>query len=159
MKKSTYIFLALVICFVSWSYYQKAAQVTVLGSRVQIDTSMQSVEGAWQLVWGEYDNQLADMRNHYLFKTFNDGIFSLIAHDSTKKINFAGYGKYDFKDGIYHETFIYHNNPKYVGGEDWQNLIVLGDTMYLNGFNKIMVEGKDVTAGWTKVKEKLIRVK
>ena len=123
------------------------------------NTYAKSVEGAWQLVWGEYDDQVADTSNHYLFKTFNNGVFSLIAYDSTKKISYAGYGRYGFEGDTYHETFIYHNNPEYTGGADWQDLVVKGDTMYLNGFKKVVVGGKDVTTGFGKVREKLVRVK
>lgn len=159
MKKISSIVLAFIFIFLVLRCNQNAKKDESQSSIQTVNTSAKSVEGAWQLVWGEYDDKLADTSNHYMFKTFNNGVFSLIAYDSTKKINFAGYGKYDFEDGTYHETFIYHNNPKYVEATDWQNLEVKGDTMYMNGFIKVVVGGKDMTAGWTKAREKLVRVR
>jgi len=122
------------------------------------DTSAVPVEGAWKLVWAAYNDTLADMRNHILVKMFTNGSFSLFAHDSAGKMAFAGYGKYDFEGDKYHETFLYHNETEYTGGEDWQNLEVKGDTMYMNGFTKIVVGGKEMTTGWTKTREKLVKV-
>lgn len=116
------------------------------------------VEGAWKLVWAQYNDTLADMTNHILVKMFTGGSFSLFAHDSTGTIKFTGYGKYNFEGDTYHEKFLYHNNPRFVGGEDWQNLSVQGDTMYLNGFTKVVIGGKEMTSGWTKVREKLVKV-
>ena len=158
MKKVSSILLSLPLVALLVSYNQHTEKNDVQSAN-HVASDAVSVEGAWQLVWAEYDDQPADMSNYYLFKTFNNGVFSLIAYDSTKKIAFAGYGKYEFEEDTYHETFIYHNEPNYVGAQDWQDLKVKGDTMYLNGFKKVVVGGKDVTTGWTKVREKLVRVK
>jgi hypothetical protein len=98
------------------------------------------------------------MSNHFLVKMFTGGAFSLFIHDSTGKIKTVGYGKYDFQGNEYHETFLYHSIARFVGGQDWQDLEIKGDTMYLNGFTKVVVGGKDVTTGWNKVKEKSVRV-
>jgi hypothetical protein len=159
MKKISSMLLALPLVFLFLSYNQNTEKNKAQSANQVATSDAKSVEGAWQLVWGEYNGQVADTSNRYIFKTFNNGVFSLIAYDSTKKISFAGYGKYEFEGDTYHETFIYHNNPKYIGAENWQDLTVKGDTMYLNGFKKIVVGGKDVTTGWTKVREKLVRVK
>jgi hypothetical protein len=159
MKKVSSMLLTLLLSLCYASCNQSNEKNENQNSPQKTNTSAQSVEGAWQLVWGEYDDKIADTSNHYLFKAFNNGVFSLIAYDSTKKINFAGYGKYQFEGDTYHETFIYHNDPEFVGGEDWQDLVVKGDTMYLNGIKKVVVGGKDLTVGWTKIREKLVRVK
>jgi hypothetical protein len=159
MKKISSMLLALPFIFLFLSYNQNTEKNEAQSSKGVANTYAKSVEGAWQLVWAEYDNQVADTSNYYIFKTFNNGVFSLIAYDSTKKISFAGYGKYGFEGDTYHETFIYHNNAEFIGAENWQDLTVKGDTMYLNGFKKIVVGGKAVTAGWRKVREKLVRVK
>ncbi len=159
MKKITIMFLAF-LAMVLFVGFNKAAEKDDPKNASPLATGdAKSVEGSWQLVWAEYDGKLADTRNYFLFKSFNNGVFSLIAYDSTKKISFAGYGKYEFEGDTYHETFMYHNEPNYVGAEDWQDLTVKADTMYLNGFKKIFVGGKDVTSGWMKVREKLVKVK
>jgi len=159
MKKASFLFLSFLVSLCILSCNETAEKEKSQNSSQITTNASDHVEGAWQLVWAEYDGKLADTSNHYLFKEFSNGVFSLIAYDSTKKINFAGYGKYEFEGDTYHETFIYHNNPQYVGGTDWQDLVVKGDTMYMNGFKKIVVGGKDVTVGGTKAREKLVRVK
>lgn len=158
MKKISSILLAFPLMVLLISYNQHTEKNDVQSAN-RVASDAVSVEGSWQLVWAEYDGKLADTRNYFLFKSFNNGVFSLIAYDSTKKISFAGYGKYEFEGDTYHETFMYHNEPNYVGAEDWQDLTVKADTMYLNGFKKIIVGGKDVTSGWMKVREKLVKVK
>ena len=115
-----------------------------------------SVEGSWKLVWASYNDTVADMSNHILVKSFVDGAFSLFCHDSTGKIKYAGYGTYEFQDKTYNETFLYHNNREFVGAKDWQNLEVKGDTMYMNGFSKVIIGGKEV-ADHVKAQEKLVR--
>jgi hypothetical protein len=120
-------------------------------------TSAKLVEGGWHLIWANYNDTLMDTSNYFLFKTFSNGIFSLFSYDSTKKINFAGYGKYEFDGDKLHETFIYHTD--YVRAENWQNLEVRGDTMYMNGFKKVIIDGKEVMTDFSKIKEKLVKVK
>ena len=159
MKKISSVLLAFPLMVLFVSYNQHTEKNEVQSANRVANSDAKSVEGAWQLVWAEYDDQPADMSNYYLFKTFNNGVFSLIAYDSTKKIAFAGYGKYEFEGDTYHETFIYHNEPNYVGAEAWQDLVVKGDTLYFNGFKKVVVGGKDVTTGSRKAREKLVRVK
>ena len=110
------------------------------------------------MVWANYNDSLVETKaNYFLFKTFSNGIFSLFAYDSTKKINFAGYGKYEFDGDKLHETFIYHTD--YVGAENWQNVEVRGDTMYMNGFKKVVIGGKEVMTDFSNIKEKLVKVK
>ncbi len=149
--------LLLNFCFVSCN--QNNEKKENQNSPETFNTSAQSVEGGWSLVWANYNDTLIDTRNYFLFKTFSNGIFSLFAYDSTKKINFAGYGKYEFDGETLHETFIYHNTPEYVGGENWQNLDVRGDTMYMNGFKKVIIGGKELMTDFSKIKEKLVKVK
>jgi hypothetical protein len=159
MKKISSMLLAFPLMVLFVSFHQHSEKNEVQSASRVATSDAKSVEGAWQLVWGEYNGQVADTSNRYIFKTFNNGVFSLIAYNSTKKITFAGYGKYEFEGDTYHETFMYHNNPKYIGAANWQDLTVKGDTMYLNGFKKVVVGGQDMTTGWTKVREKLVRVK
>ena len=159
MKKTSLIFLFFLFGLFITGWNQSNEKKISQNTPQTVINAPIPVEGSWQLVWAEYNDQLADTSNHYIFKQFCKGAFSLIAYDSTKKINFAGYGKYEFDGGVYHETFIYHNNPQYVGAEDWQDLTVRGDTMYMNGLKKVVVGGKDVTVGWSNAREKLVRVK
>ncbi len=159
MKKISSMLLALLLNLCFFSCNQNNEKKENQNSPQTFNTSAQSVEGGWYLVWANYNDTLVDTSNYFLFKTFSNGIFSLFAYDSTKKINFAGYGKYEFDGDTFHETFIYHNNPEYIGGENWQNLEMRGDTMYMNGFKKVIVGGKEVMTDFSKIKEKLVKVK
>ncbi len=122
-------------------------------------TASSSIDGAWELVWAKYNGEVADPANNRLFKMFHDGIFSLIATDSSGKISFAGYGKFELDGNTYHETFMYNDNPAYVGGSDWQEYKLIGDTLYMKGFNKVLINGKDSTANFPEIEEKRVRIK
>ncbi|MBB1283629.1 hypothetical protein HRH25_04515 [Flavisolibacter sp. BT320] len=117
-----------------------------------------AVEGTWKLVWQERNNERSDMDNHIQVKMFTGGTFFLYAHDTAGTMKFSGYGRYGFEGDQYHETFLYHSHRPYWGAMDWQYLEVKGDTMYMNGFSKMVVEGKEMTEGWPKIKEKLVKV-
>lgn len=125
----------------------------------ETNVSATPIDGAWEIVWAKRDDTLRNLKNFHLFKMFNNGIFSLITTDSTGKILFAGYGKYELSDSNYKETFIYHDNPKYAGGMDWQQYELKGDTLYFKGFDKVIVGGKEVTSDFPKIEEKRVRVK
>jgi hypothetical protein len=116
-----------------------------------------AVEGTWKLVWSEHNSERNDMSNHVQVKMFTGGSFFLFAHDTAGTMKFSGYGRYGFEGEQYHETFFYHSHKPYWGAMDWQKLEVIGDTMYMNGFTKVVVEGKDMTEGWPKIREKLVR--
>ena len=120
------------------------------------DTS--SLEGGWELVSAKYNDTIADVIKNPQFKMFHGGIFSLIARDSSGKISFAGFGKYEFDGKAYKETFLYHDNPEYVGAMDWQEYTLNGDTLYCKGFNKVIVGGKE-QSGFPKIEEKRVRIK
>lgn len=121
-------------------------------------TRDKAVEGTWRLVWSEHNSEKNDMSNHVQVKMFTGGDFFLFAHDTAGTMKFSGYGRYSFDGDQYHETFLYHSHRPYWGASDWQYLEVKGDTMYMNGFTKVVVEGKDMTEGWPKIKEKLVKV-
>ena len=122
------------------------------------DRKASSVDGAWELVWAKYNDKLADITKQPQFKMFSNGVFSLIARDSTGKISFAGYGKFEIKGKNYNETFMYHNNPEYIGAMDWQDIEVRGDTLYAKGFSRVVIGGREVT-DFPKIEEKRVRVK
>jgi hypothetical protein len=119
---------------------------------------MSSLDGAWELVWAKYNDTLADVSKAPLFKMFHDGIFSLIARDSSGKITFAGYGNYEVNGNVYKETFTYHNTAEYVGGMDWQKYELKGDTLYFRGFDKVVIGGKE-EKDFPKIEEKRVRIK
>lgn len=151
MKQLSYLLLVLILGIFFTSYNQVEAKKETPALSIP-------VEGAWKLVWAQYNDTLADMSNHTLVKMFANGSFSIFAHDSAGKINYAGYGKYNFEGDTYHEEFLYHNKTKFTVVEDWQDLSIKGDTMYLNGITKVVIGGKDVTSDMKKVREKLVRV-
>ncbi len=66
---------------------------------------------------------------------------------------------YEMDVNTYKETFLYHNNPEYTGGMDWQEYGLKGDTLYAKGFTKVIVGGKEVTADFPKIEEKRVRAK
>lgn len=158
MKKVTFMLFAFLLGISVLSCNQNTEKGESQSSTQTTNTPVNPVEGAWKLVWAQYNDTLADMSNHVLVKMFADGAFSLFAHDSSGKMKYTGYGKYEFEGNRYLETFIYHNSKQNWGGKDWQNLEVKGDTMYMNGFTKMIIGGKEVT-DYPKIREKLIRVK
>lgn len=122
------------------------------------DTASASIDGAWKLVWSKYNGEVANPVDNRQFKMFHDGVFSLIATDSSGKISFAGYGKFELDAHTYHETFLYNNNPNYVGAIDWQEYELNDDTLYMKGFIKVLIDGKDSTANFPKFEEKRVRI-
>ena len=123
-------------------------------------TKSTSIDGAWELVWAKHNDTIQDISKMPMFKMFYDGVFSLIARDSTGKINFAGFGDYELSgNNTYKETFRYHTNAAYTGAMDWQDYELNGDTLYFKGFGKVVVGGKDVSKGWLRIEEKRVRVK
>ena len=128
---------------------------------VKTDSSSEAmpIDGAWELVWAKYNDTVADVTKNPQFKMFHQGKFSLIARDSSKKISFAGFGKYELDGKVYKETFLYADSPEYTGGMDWQEYEWRGDTLYFKGFNKVIVGGKEVTSDFPKIEEKRVRIK
>jgi hypothetical protein len=122
-------------------------------------SSAATIDGAWEIVWAEANDTLLNPLSPHQFKMFNNGVFSMIAKDSAGNISYAGYGKYELDGNIYKETFMYSDEPKYIGASDWQEYEVKGDTLYTKGFNKVIIGGKDVTADFPKIEEKRVRVK
>jgi hypothetical protein len=118
--------------------------------------SSNAIDGAWQTVSFIQNNQPA-VNNQV--KIFSNGVFSMVSWDSSGKLAYAGYGKYELDGNTYKETFLYHDNPKYSGGQDWQEYEMKGDTLIMKGFIKVIVGGKDVTVDFPKFEEKRIRVK
>jgi hypothetical protein len=114
-----------------------------------------SIDGAWEIVWARYNDTVSI---GHQFKMFAGGKFALFMIDSTGKLESAGYGKYELEGNSYKETFIYHNYPPFVGAVDWQTYEMLGDTLYMTGFNKVIVEGKEAH-DFPKIEEKRVRVK
>ena len=119
-----------------------------------------AIDGAWQLVWGKYNDTIRDVSKTPMLKMFHNGVFSLIARDSAGKINFAGFGDYELSgDNSYKETFRYHTHAPYIGAINWQDYKLNGDTLYFKGFSKVIVGGKDVTKGWLRIEEKRVKAK
>ena len=146
------------ICFIAWanSSTPEDKKETI---QPETNTKVTSIDGAWELVWAKYNDTIAIPANNRQFKMFANGFFSLLAQDSSGKISYAGYGKFELQGTSYRETFLYHNNPDYIGGVDWQECELKGDTLYTKGFTKVLVGGKEVTADFPKIEEKRVRIK
>lgn len=115
-----------------------------------------TIEGAWQTVsFAQNDKSVINNQ----VKIFSEGVFSLVAWDSSGKLTNAGFGKYEVDGNTYKETFLYHNNPQYTDGQDWQEYEITGDTLIMKGFTKVIVRGKDATVDFPKFVEKRVRVK
>ncbi len=123
------------------------------------ETKSSPIDGAWLTVWGRYNGEVYSPEKPYQFKMFSNGYFALIAQDSTGKFDFGGYGKFELQGKTFKETFLYHNNPDYIGAMNWQEYELKGDTLYFRGFNKVIVKGIDSTASFPKIEEKRVRAK
>jgi hypothetical protein len=115
------------------------------------------IDGAWDLVWAKYNDTIQILKKSSQFKHFSNGFFSLMAWDTSGKLDYCGYGKFELDGNTYKETFLYSNHPEYTGGMDWQEYELRGDTLYSKGFSKVIIGGKDVTAGWKKIEERRVR--
>ena len=121
--------------------------------------SATAIDGSWDLVWGKYNDTIQPIKKSVQFKQFSNGFFSMIAWGDSGKLSYCGYGKYELNGRSYKETFLYHNNPEYVGGMDWQEYELKGDTLYTKGFIKVIIGGKEETAKFPKIEEKRVRAK
>lgn len=122
-------------------------------------TTSASIEGNWELIWGNYNGRVQNPGKSFQFKTFYNNFFSLIAWDSTGKFSYAGYGKYEIQGNTYKETFLYHSHTPFIGASNWQQYELKEDTLYFKGFNKVIVGGKDVTGNFSRMEEKRVHAK
>jgi hypothetical protein len=121
------------------------------------ETKASAIDGAWETVSFQQNNQPGTNNQ---FKIFNGGFFSLISRDSAGKFSYAGYGKYELDGNLYKETFLYHYNAAYIGAINWQEFELKEDTLYMKGFNKVVLaDGVDKTADFPKFVEKRVRAK
>ncbi len=51
------------------------------------NTSATPIEGAWDIVWGKYNETLQPIKISSQFKHFSDGFFSHIAWDTSGKLS------------------------------------------------------------------------
>ena len=125
------------------------------------NTENSFIDGAWELVWAKHNDTIQDISKMPMFKMFHNGVFSLIARDSAGKISFAGFGDYELSgNNTYRETFRYHTHAPYTGAMDWQKYELNGDTLYFKGFDKVVINGKDVSLKeWLRIEEKRVKVK
>lgn len=124
------------------------------------ETPSSPIDGAWEIVWAKYNDTIKDVSKMPMLKIFHDGVFTLIARDSSGKIDYAGFGHYELSDSnTYKETFQYHSYAPFTGAMDWQNYELKNDTLYFKGFNKVVVGGEDRTKGWLRIEEKRVRIK
>ncbi|MEO7048999.1 MAG: hypothetical protein ABI091_27090 [Ferruginibacter sp.] len=115
-------------------------------------SSVSPIDGAWETV--SPDGKITE------FKMYYDGHFSFLMQDSSGKWSTAGVGSYTVDGNTYKETVRYHSTPAYVGASDWQTFELKGDTLYFEGFNKVVLaDGKDVTDQFGKFVEKRVRAK
>ncbi len=162
MKKQSSMLFTSVMCiflFISVSCNNTTSDVEKQGASESSKNAATPIDGAWEIVWAKANDTLQNPSSPHQFKMFNNGIFSIIAKDSAGNISYAGYGKYELDGNIYKETFIYSDDPKYIGATDWQEYELKGDTLYTKCFNKVIIGGKDVTAEFPKIEEKRVRVK
>lgn len=152
----TYFFLMLLVIISCNTASTKEAEPITASPETARETA---VDGAWDLVWASYDDTVMTINKPLQFKQFNNGFFSLISWDAGGKLSYAGYGKYELDGNLYKETFLYHTNPGYTGGMDWQEYELKGDTLYMKGFKKVIVGGKEVTGDFPRIEERRVRAK
>lgn len=121
------------------------------------ETKAPAIDGAWETVSFQQNNQPATNNQ---FKIFHDGFFCLVSWDSSGKLSYAGYGKYELDGNLYKETFLYHDNAAYTGAINWQEFELKNDTLNMKGFNKVVLaDGVDKTTDFPKFAEKRVRAK
>jgi hypothetical protein len=153
--------LAAIIPFLVFACTNSNSNKTETEKPIETSTNnnSMSIDGAWELIWAKHNDTIQDISRSAMFKMFHDGVFSLIARNSAGKINFAGFGDYELSGNTYKEIFRYHTHTPYTGAMDWQTYELNGDTLYFKGFDKVVVNGKDVSKGWLRIEEKRVRVK
>jgi hypothetical protein len=119
------------------------------------------LEGAWELVWSKTGDKVSELKKPLQIKLFTDGYFCLIMHDSIGKWNIASGGTYETDGNVYKETHLYVTDPEWVGGSDWQQYEIKGDTLYKKLFTKVVnSKGEDITAQFpSNIEEKRVRAK
>lgn len=150
---------ALLILFFALGSCTNAASEKAKSTNQAPTTAASPIDGNWVTIWGRYNGNVEGQGKPTQFKTFQDGFFSMIAWDSSGKLSYAGYGKYELQGNKYKETMIYHTAPEYIGGYDWQEYELKGDTLYFRGFDSVVVGGKNVTADFGRIEEKRVRAK
>jgi hypothetical protein len=134
-----------------------ATSVIFLSAHIGGTKKSSPIDGAWKLVWAKSNGTLVDVSKNQQIKFFADGCFSLLASDADGEIDYAGYGTFELQQTSYNETFLYHNNPEYVGAMDWQEVELKGDTLYAKGFKKVIIKGKE-TNDFPAIEEKRVRM-
>ena len=141
------LFIVFAITIVSCNPNEKAQ------SQPTSKSSVTPLEGAWELV--SPDGKITQ------FKMWHNGFFSLIMQDSSGKWSDAGAGSYSVDGNTYKETFHYCSIPEFVGASNWQTYELKGDTLYFNGFNKVVyADGSDRTSQFgSRFREKRVKAK
>jgi hypothetical protein len=100
----------------------------------------QSLEGGWELVWGQYGDHVRDPGKSFQFKLFTDKHFAVIMQTEDGSWSLAGAGKYELNGDTFKETYLYNSIPDYVGGVlEWKysfeddKLIMSGPLKAVNG--------------------------
>lgn len=155
--KTTVTILLLMLCICSTSCNsEKTNEESKTATAGDVSKKPDPLNGAWQTASLTLNGKLSTDKQ---VKFFNDGAFILISTDTAGKISFAGYGKYELEGNSYQEAFLYHDDPSYIGGQDWQNYEMKGDTLIMTGFAKVIIGGKEVTGDFPKIVEKRVRYK
>ena len=100
------------------------------------------IKGAWELMWGQYGNEIRDPGRPYQFKQFTENHWSLI-FENGGKWKIAAAGVYDLNGGTYRETIKYAIDgfEDFVGRSLEWKYEVNGDTFMMTGPTKR--EGRD----------------
>ena len=104
------------------------------------------IEGAWYLVWGEYNGEPRNESEPFQIKLFTEKHFTYVMKSTEGKWEGSSAGTYELLDGIYRETHLHGTNPDIWGkAADWE-FEVRGDSLFMNGPVKITNEnGEDAT--------------
>ncbi len=105
------------------------------------------IDGAWELVWGKYGDNVLDSGEPFQFKLFSDGYFSVIMQDENGNWTRAGAGKYELAGNVYKETFLYNSVPEYTGAyAEWNYAFEDGKLIMTGPIKVLDAAGNDASA-------------
>ncbi|MDH3699574.1 MAG: hypothetical protein OEQ81_12990 [Flavobacteriaceae bacterium] len=104
------------------------------------------IEGAWYLVWGEYNGNERIEDKPFQVKLFTEKHFSYLMKSDSIQWGHGTVGTYELENGIYREKFLYSTNSANMGlTAEWE-YEVKGDSLFMNGPIKIInAQGVDIS--------------
>jgi hypothetical protein len=118
------------------------------------------IVGTWELVRGEYHDQVRDAAPPFQLKLFTPTHFAYVMRDEDGSFSEAGAGPYTLDDESYTETHAYQSQREYVGFVATWAYRLIGDTLYMEGPMQVLdASGNPVTERIPRMKELRVRAR